>query len=116
MIPYIRKEDDRKSLASACFSFLERLASPPCDDATRKRLGADGAMDRVVATKAFFVFVFFLRHRKEGHRREGHRKEGKTDGVGRRRSRVARVGAVRAKHARRVFVRRRRKSCGDGLG
>ena len=40
------------ALASACFSFLERLASPPCDDATRRRLGADGAMDRVVATKA----------------------------------------------------------------
>ena len=45
------------ALASACFSFLERLASPPCDDATRKRLGADGAMDRVVATKAF-LFSF----------------------------------------------------------
>ena len=43
------------ALASACFSFLERLASPPCDDATRKRLGADGAMDRVVATKAFLI-------------------------------------------------------------
>jgi hypothetical protein len=47
------------ALASACFSFLERIASPPCDDETRKRLGADGAMDRVVATKAFlFSFSF----------------------------------------------------------
>ena len=47
------------ALASACFSFLERLASPPCDDATRKRLGADGAMDRVVATKAFLISFSF---------------------------------------------------------
>ena len=52
-------EDDgtrssRARLASACFSFLENLASPPCDVSVLKSLGADGAMDRVVATKAAF--------------------------------------------------------------
>ena len=53
-------EDDgtrssRARLASACFSFLENLASPPCDVSVLKSLGADGAMDRVVATKAAFA-------------------------------------------------------------
>lgn len=50
-----RRSRQSAALASACFAFLERLASPPCDDATRRRLGADGAVDRVVATKAAFA-------------------------------------------------------------
>ena len=67
-------EDDgtrssRARLASACFSFLENLASPPCDVSVLKSLGADGAMDRVVATKA----AFEARTSESDEDRETHR-------------------------------------------
>ena len=64
------------ALASACFSFLERLASPPCDDATRKRLGADGAMDRVDATKAFlFSFSSSDTEKRDTEERDTEKRE-----------------------------------------
>jgi hypothetical protein len=45
----------KSRVATACFRFIQNLASRPCADAVRKRLAAEGAMDRIAATRSVFL-------------------------------------------------------------